>query len=458
MGEESSSSFWRRMSEELLIDPAANNHGHSHEGPGGGHGQVAKAPSPKAEPENDHGHSHGAKAATDGALVPATKDGGDDGHGHSHDETVNKPNEARNKLIKATALCFCFMIAELVGGYLAHSLAIMTDAAHLMSDMAGFAISIVAISLAKKDANMQYSFGYHRAEILGALASVMLIWALTAVLVYEAIIRLTEPKDQKVEGMLMFIISTLGILVNGAMMLVLGGHGHSHAGGGAHEEGEEGEEQENINVEAAWVHVVGDLIQGIGVMIAAILIWWHPGMEKCGKYDLDCGDWTVVYEYNSNITNSTNLIGNVTKWDGQDENTYKSGINWYLADPACTLLFSILVMYTTVGIVKNSIGVLMARAPPEINMKSLNNKLLSITGAVGVHDLHCWQVSQGKNAMSVHIQIDGMEQWEPVMAQAQGIVGTYNNMHACIQLDIGDCVAHGHWKEGSDEEAHGHSH
>jgi zinc transporter 2 len=382
---------------------------------------------------------------------------------------VQNPNEARNKLIKATALCFCFMIAELVGGYLAHSLAIMTDAAHLMSDMAGFAISIVAISLAQKEANMQYSFGYHRAEILGALASVMLIWALTGVLVYEAIIRLTEPKDQQVEGFLMFIISTLGILVNGAMMLVLGGHGHSHAGGGGHGGGEghvDGDEPqeatENINVEAAWVHVIGDLIQGVGVMIAAILIWWAPHMQKCGKYDPDCGDWTVVLEYNtSHPTAASHIISNITKWDGQDEHTYKSGINWYLADPACTLLFSILVMYTTVGIVKSSIGVLMARAPPEINMKSLNDKLSQIVGAVGVHDLHCWQVSQGKNAMSVHIQIESTEQWESVMGQAQDVVAKYASLHACIQLDVGDCVAHGHWQEGKandTSEDHGHSH
>ena len=103
----------------------------------------------------------------------------------------------------------------------------------------------------------------------------------------------------------------------------------------------------------------------------------------------------------------------------------------------------------------------MARAPPEINMKSLNDKLSQIVGAVGVHDLHCWQVSQGKNAMSVHIQIESTEQWESVMGQAQDVVAKYASLHACIQLDVGDCVAHGHWQEGKandTSEDHGHSH
>eukprot|EP00658_Telonema_sp_P-2_P000465 TRINITY_DN10181_c0_g1_i1.p1 TRINITY_DN10181_c0_g1~~TRINITY_DN10181_c0_g1_i1.p1 ORF type:complete len:394 (-),score=83.45 TRINITY_DN10181_c0_g1_i1:332-1513(-) len=343
-------------------------------------------PAPAEHNDHDdqagHGHAHGAVKHSD-----------DDANGPEAEPAKN-PNEARNKLIKATALCFCFMVAELVGGLLAHSLAIMTDAAHLLSDLAGFAISIIAIQLAKKEANLSYSFGYHRAEILGALASVMLIWALTAVLVFEAIDRLQDPRKIHVDGLLMFIISILGIAVNGAMMLVLGGHGHSHAGGGDHghshgasgqtghahgagsdeehghshgghdgdkEEEEDGEGAKNINVEAAWVHVLGDLVQGVGVMIAAILIWWAPGMTTCSKYDLDCGHWMKNQE-----TSPTGIpIGGLSGkfWVGQDEGTFKSGINWYVADPACTLLFSVLVMYTTTGIVRSSISVLMAKAP-----------------------------------------------------------------------------------------------
>lgn len=430
---------------------------------------VASAANDEIKESKDHGHSHGHSGH--GHSQSSSSAESSAAHGHSHGDEPKNPNEARNKLLKATILCFLFMVAELVGGALASSLAIMTDAAHLLSDMAGFAISIVAISLAKKDANMEYSFGYHRAEILGALASVMLIWALTGVLVYEAILRMTTPKELKVEGMLMFIISCLGILVNGAMMLVLGGHGHSHAGGGHGHDDHDGndehtEEKENINVEAAWVHVVGDLIQGIGVMIAAVLIWWGPGMTVCEEYDHDCGHWRQISEaYNFTTGASSAAIGPANhtysdpewKWDGQDKGTFKSGINWYLADPVCTLLFSCLVMYTTVGIVKTSIGILMAKAPPEINMKKLYQKFTEIPLAKNVHDLHCWQVSQGKNCMSVHIGVDDLQHLPSVFEQAQAIAAK-KKLHACIQIDIGECDEHGHWKEGVAENDSGHGH
>lgn len=115
--------------------------------------------------------------------------------------------------IRATAyLCFLSQIGELLGGYYANSLSLMTDAAHLLSDLAGFLISIFALVckteflfhlllnplffvqwLASQEATAQHSFGFHRAEILGALLSVLLIWALTGVLVYEGISRVMDP-------------------------------------------------------------------------------------------------------------------------------------------------------------------------------------------------------------------------------------------------------------------------
>lgn len=104
-------------------------------------------------------------------------------------EAAEDDARARRQLMTASLLCFCFLIAELVGGYLANSLAIMTDAAHLLSDIAGFLISLVSMTLARKKATAKHSYGYHRAEILGSLASVLLIWLITGVIVYEAIQR-----------------------------------------------------------------------------------------------------------------------------------------------------------------------------------------------------------------------------------------------------------------------------
>ena len=124
------------------------------------------------------------------------------------------------RLIAVTCVSCTFMICELIGGWLSHSLAILTDAAHLLSDVSGFVISIFSIWIgmipAKKSS---LSYGYHRAEIVGALTSVLIIWALTVWLVIEAVNRVIEPTP--VDGLIMVITSCVGLSCNLVMGLIL---------------------------------------------------------------------------------------------------------------------------------------------------------------------------------------------------------------------------------------------
>merc|ERR550534_2054537 len=114
---------------------------------------------------------------------------------------------------------FVFMAAEMIGGYIANSIAIFSDAAHLLSDVAAYLISIYAIYASNKPATESYSWGFKRSEIMGAIASVLLIWAITGWLVVAAIERFFQPPE--VNGGLMVIIAVLGVLVNGTMGLIL---------------------------------------------------------------------------------------------------------------------------------------------------------------------------------------------------------------------------------------------
>merc|ERR1719173_213648 len=107
----------------------------------------------------------------------------------SRREGVDK--RARRKLITAAGLCLLFMIAEIVGGVLSNSLAIATDAAHMLTDFASFLISLFAIWMAAKPKSQKMSFGWHRAEVLGATVSVLMIWLVTGILVYYAVVRAT---------------------------------------------------------------------------------------------------------------------------------------------------------------------------------------------------------------------------------------------------------------------------
>lgn len=358
-------------------------HGHAHgatpcSGHGGGHGA-------------EHGGGHGGGHAEHG-------DHGDHGHSHGGEEAADTQANVP-KLLRAVVICFIFMLVEVVGGLLAGSLAIITDAAHLMADTAGMAISVAAIKLASRAASDEFSFGWARAEVLGAMVSVMLIWAITAILLYEAIRRLIQP--QEVDGELMFIIACIGLFVNCLMLFVLGGHDHAHGGGGCeHGHGEDGD----INVLAAQIHVLGDLVQTIGVIIASVLIWWKP---------FDVG--------------------------------MHAGVNaWYLADPICTIIFACLVMLTTYNIMRESLDVLMMKTPSNANVEELKSKLISIDDVVEVHDVHVWAVTRGKWVMGCHLRVEHAEHTnvdqqccvaDEILEKAQSIAKELGMWHTTIQIE-----------------------
>ena len=141
-------------------------------------------------------------------------------------------------------------------------------------------ISLIAIWLAARPKSQKMSFGWHRAEVLGAIISVLMIWVVTGVLVYMAIQRLIT-KDYEINAEAMLITSGLGVVVNIIMGAGLHQHGHSHGGGYGHSQNKDEEngqgahndssKKENINVKAAFIHVVGDFLQSLGRILYFIL-------------------------------------------------------------------------------------------------------------------------------------------------------------------------------------------
>ena len=354
------------------------------------------------------------------------------------------------------------MIVEVIGGYLANSIAIMSDAAHLFSDLLGFIISIISIHIAKKQANNHMSYGYHRAEVIGALASVTIIWGLTIWLIYEASYRIFNPKP--VSGGIMFVVAVLGLLFNITMGLILAyegidhgmhhhhdhdhddhhhhDHDHHNHEDDHHEEKElkvishdnctghkneielkdnqEGllkseeitsntrktnkhdskksihshhkhnhsnshshsNKNENINIRAAMIHIIGDAIQNIGVIISGATIYFYP--------------------------------------------------TYVIIDSLCTFFFAIVVFMTTIRILKDCVLVIMEGSPIE-NIEEMENQLLEIEGVIEVHDLHVWSLSMGKLSMTCHL-ISTKPQ-ESLTKACEMIKIKYNIDHTTIQVE-----------------------
>jgi len=145
---------------------------------------------------------------------------------------LDKDSEDLRKMYYTVGICSVFILCEIIGGIIANSLAILSDAAHLFSDLSGFVISIIAMIIGKRKANSIYTFGYHRAEVVGALISIITIWILTVILIQEAYERLIHPTP--IDSKIMLITAIVGLICNLFMMSVLHSSGHSHGPGCNH--------------------------------------------------------------------------------------------------------------------------------------------------------------------------------------------------------------------------------
>ena len=319
------------------------------------------------------------------------------------------------KLKIISTVCCSFMIIEFICGYLAGSLAIMSDATHLLSDLAGFLISLFSLIVAMKPADRNFTFGYHRFEVLGALASILIIWGLTVWLLMAAVWRIKHPNP--IVGFLMVCIAAGGLLFNIIMNRVLAYNpvvNSMDSGMGAIKQSSEEEINFNTNLDeplinsnedleseelrhnlnadenpvirAAYIHILGDMIQSAGVLLAALIIYFyqdtHPGVR--------------------------------------------------IVDPICTFCFAIVVLCTTIPVSRDCFFVLLESTPRDVDIESLYNELSSIEGVVSVHDIHLWNISIGRPSIALHIICDKPKEILPIATQ---ICKNFGIKHCTIQTE-----------------------
>ncbi|KAI3831060.1 hypothetical protein MKX03_007892 [Papaver bracteatum] len=373
------------------------------------------------------GSSHGTTKVCSGAPC-----------GFSDVGTLSKDAKERaasmRKLWIAISLCVVFMTVEIVGGLKANSLAILTDAAHLLSDVAAFGISLFSLWASSWEATPRQSYGFFRIEILGTLVSIQMIWLLAGILVYEAIARIINDTGE-VQGFLMFLVSAFGLVVNIVMAVLLGhdhghgGHGHDHgAHGHVHGHGhnhshdvhdphahthshnhehdshhsepllkssEDGnnavvvgkeKKKRNINIQGAYLHVLGDSIQSAGVMIGGAIIWYKP--------------------------------------------------EWKIIDLICTLIFSVIVLGTTIRMLRNIMEVLMESTPREIDATMLEKDLCEMDEVIAIHELHIWAITVGKVLLACHVKVKPDADADLVLDKViDHIKRVYNISHVTIQIE-----------------------
>jgi cobalt-zinc-cadmium efflux system protein len=175
------------------------------------------------------------------------------GHGHAH-ETSRRPRDVRALVITLGLVCL-YMGVEVIGGLVSGSLALLADAGHMLSDAGALSLTLFAMRMAARPPAGQRTYGYHRAEILAALANGAALVAIAIFIFVEAYERLRMPVE--VDGPLMVYVACGGLIVNTAGLWLLSADRHS-----------------NLNVHGAWLHVLTDALGSVQAVAAGVLIWW----------------------------------------------------------------------------------------------------------------------------------------------------------------------------------------
>ncbi len=292
----------------------------------------------------------------------------------------------RNFLL-AISLTALTLIAELLGGLWTGSLALLSDSAHVFMDILALGLSYLALRLSALPADDRHTYGYHRLEVLAALINGLALVAISIGIFVEAYQRWQAPAH--VKSLEMLVIAVIGLVVNLAVAGVLNGGVHVHP----HNSAEHGNIplDRDLNLRSAFLHVLGDAISSVGVILAAIIIAF-------------------------------------------------SGWEWI--DPLVSFLIGLIILASSYRVLRSSLHILIEGVPEGMHLSQVMAAMLETTGVLEVHDLHIWNICSGTVALSAHVVY--VPEQEPDQARLmaelkQSLAQKFNIEHTTIQFECAAC-------------------
>jgi cobalt-zinc-cadmium efflux system protein len=258
-----------------------------------------------------------------------------------------------------------FAVAELVGGWLANSLALLADAGHMLTDIMALSLALVAAWTARRPPDPARTYGYKRVEILAALFNGLALIVIALFIFIEAWERMGQPPE--VDFVLMAAVAAGGLAVNvfGAVLL------HRH--------------QDGMNVRAAYLHVLGDLLGSIGTLLAAGAIGF---------------------------------------------------LGWRWADPAVSVVIGGVIVFGAARLVIDAVNVLLEGAPAHLKTEEVRTSLVGVEGVAAVHDLHLWSLGGDAPLLTAHLVLDDSLSPADVLRRATGMLRQrFGIDHATLQLE-----------------------
>ncbi|MHB1991586.1 cation diffusion facilitator family transporter [Metallibacterium scheffleri] len=312
-------------------------------------------------------HRHAPRAAHERARVH-------DEHVHDeHSFRVRAHGDGRaQRLGIGLALTLLMLVVEAVGGWWSGSLALLADAGHMLVDAMALGLAVASARIALHPPSARYSFGLARGEILAGFFNALTQFVLVGFIVWEAVRRLQQPRA--IASGEMLAVALVGLLVNVVVLRML----HRH-------------DADDVNMAAASLHVLGDLLGSVATVLAALAVGW---------------------------------------------------LGWLWADPVLSLLVSLLLLRSAWVLVRRSAHILLEGVPDGVSVEAVVAALRVLdAGIVDVHHLHLWQVGAGQRMATLHVRVAASDQGERILRLVQTTLAErFGVRHATVQIESTGCV------------------
>jgi cobalt-zinc-cadmium efflux system protein len=281
--------------------------------------------------------------------------------------------EIERRLTWALVITVGIFLLEIIGGIISNSLALKSDAGHLFGDVLALGLSLFATRVAQYPPTSKRTYGYHRTEVLAAIFNAATLFFLAGYIFYEAYRRLLEPEP--VRSVMMLVIAFIGLGANLIVMMRL-----------------KDAAANNLNIKAAFLHVVGDMLGSVGVVAGGLIML---------------------------------TTGN------------------YIADPIISFFVGAIILYGAVGVLRDGAHILLEGVPRTVNYDKLKMDMEKIEGVVSVHDLHIWTISSSHIALSAHVMVkdQSTHSSQRILDEACRLLkDRYDIHHSTLQLECDCCT------------------
>lgn len=278
------------------------------------------------------------------------------------------------RLLLTFSITLIILIAEVLGGLLSNSLALLSDAGHVLTDAFALGLSMIAARISKRPSDCKATYGYQRVGLLAAIINGLSLLGISVFIFIESYHRFITPPQIDISVMLPVAV---GGLIGNILMVFILGHGHH-----------------DLNIKSAWLHVLGDTLSSIGVIISGIIVY---------------------------------LTG------------------WPHADPIAGVLIGVIIISGGIRVIKEAAGVFLELVPKGFDVEDIAKRIAELPEVMGIHDIHIWSLTHKKVSFSAHIWVHDqkLSELEPLRKKIEDLLQVMKVSHILLQFECAECESNG---------------